>query len=143
MARKPKHTTPADFSLLDFEDKNRLRLEAASQVQKERKAAAEEAYLAGLLLDERREKGVDEPLETGVLDLSEWADRIVINGEPFLHGVQYTLPASVWGVLRECAQRGWQHHYESKEGKSKLAQRPRAVVMNQHGAVNTSAFMRA
>ena len=143
MARKSKHTTPADFSLLDFEDKNRLRLEAASQVQKERKAAAEEAYLAELLVEERREKGVDEPLETGVLDLAEWADRIVINGESFLHGVQYTLPASVWSVLRECAQRGWQHHYETKEGKSKLAQRPRAVVMNQHGVVNNSAFMRA
>lgn len=138
---------PADFALLSEEDRERIRNEARLVVAEERRKEAEKAYLEEALSEERRDKGIEEPLITGTLDLAPEADRILIDGRPFLHGMSYTLPRSVWQTLMECQSRGWNHHYETREGKSKLAQGPsfsnRSPTLSPHGVVNTSNLMRA
>ena len=135
----------ADMTLLSSEDKARLRSKAQQDVEKERKDAAEKAFLAQALDEERREKGVDEELVTFTLDLAEFSDRIVLDSVHFMHGQTYTVPRSKYDSMREIAFRTWQHQLEI-DGKSKKMMRPQNRELspsNPHGVVNTSHLMRA
>ncbi len=138
----PKREVPIDLTLLTAADKQALDEQALKKVSDERLEAAKNAYLEGALLVERRGKGIEEELVTFVLELAEFADRIVLDSKIFFHGREYTVGKSKYDVLREIAYRTFDHQREL-DGKKRETMRPQNLRISPHGVINTSHLMRA
>src|SRR3954469_66719 len=109
LAKVKADATTVDTSILSADDVGELELQAEEAVLADRKDAAKKAKLAELKTEMARKHGVQEPLETVVIDLAPYCDRILIDNRSFLQGGQYTLPVSQVQVIRECIQKTWAH----------------------------------
>lgn len=69
-----------------------------------------------------------EPKFTLTLDLAEHSDRLVIDSKIYLHGGTYTVPQSLYNVMREMIARGWEHQREI-DGKDRNAYRKQANLI--------------
>jgi hypothetical protein len=108
-----------DFSLLDEETKDRLRLDAAAKIDAREIARAEQAFLEAEIerLDKERHPEVHEPEEDIDLNgLALYADRITINGKAYVFGRSYRVKKSLADVFREIMQRSRRHEAEIQSG---------------------------
>lgn len=72
------------------------------------------------------------------LDLAPHSDRLVIDGTIYFHGRTYTVPQSLFDVMREQQYRGWEHQREI-DGKDRDFYRNRANVVLRSGSEGRSA----
>lgn len=115
MAKEPVEKGPkapkiaVDISILDDATKEKLRARAKARVEKERKDEAEAALLAQYEREERQAGGLEEEMETIVIDLAPYADRITLDGVIYFQAQSRTVRKSVAAVIREICDRTWQH----------------------------------
>src|SRR5436309_2380210 len=93
---------------------------ARQRIEKAMKEAETERVIAAEMERIRREEGkrtgkadLDEEVSF-TLDLAEFADKIVINGEEFHHGFSYTVARHRWDSIREIVFRMHVHEAETK-----------------------------
>lgn len=142
-AAKPAEEIDLDAPLLSAEDIERIRAKARAQVAAERKKQAEAQLLAEELEKIRGKQGqltgdprLDE-LVNVMIDCGENTDRIVINGRPFFHGRQYTVPRHVAESLREIMWRTQMHeHSITEKPLSAFYQRPHNTAISRKGIEN-------
>lgn len=104
---QPKQTV--DISILDADAKAKIRARAKAKVEKERLAAAEAELLAQYEKEERQAGGLEEELETVLVDLAPYADKIMLDGVTYFQGQTKTVRKSVAEVINEICARTWSH----------------------------------
>jgi len=116
---------------LTEDEKEEIRQRAFEQVEKERKARAEEAFMQQALDDARR---ADEPtlqMEDVFIDLPGHAVRILIDGIEYLHGFIYNVNAHQAATMRDIMQRCWNHENEVGGANREWYRRPRNTTLNR------------
>jgi hypothetical protein len=116
---------------LTEDEKEEIRQRAFEQVEKERKARAEEAFMQQALDDARR---ADEPtlqMEDIFIDLPGHAVRILIDGIEYLHGFIYNVNAHQAATMRDIMQRCWNHENEVGGANREWYRRPRNTTLNR------------
>ena len=116
---------------LTEDEKEEIRQRAFEQVEKERKARAEEAFMQQALDDARR---ADEPtlqMEDVFIDLPGHAVRILIDGVEYLHGFIYNVNAHQAATMRDIMQRCWNHENEVGGANREWYRRPRNTTLNR------------
>ena len=106
---KPGPKVIVDTSILDEKTISDVRAQAKAKVDKERIAAAKAQLLEEFELEERRANGSEEPLEEIYIDLSPYADRLMIDGKILFQGQTKTVKAGEAAVIREMMQATWRH----------------------------------
>jgi|SRR6516162_2163189 hypothetical protein len=116
---------------LTEDEKEEIRQRAFEQVEKERKARAEEAFMQQALDDARR---ADEPtlqMEDVFIDLPGHAVRILIDGVEYLHGFIYNVNTHQAASMRDIMQRCWNHENEVGGANREWYRRPRNTTLNR------------
>jgi len=116
---------------LTEDEKEEIRQRAFEQVEKERKARAEEAFMQQALDDARR---ADEPtlqMEDVFIDLPGHAVRILIEGVEYLHGFIYNVNTHQAASMRDIMQRCWNHENEVGGANREWYRRPRNTTLNR------------
>jgi len=116
---------------LTEDEKEEIRQRAFEQVEKERKARAEEAFMQQALDDARR---ADEPtlqMEDVFIDLPGHAVRILIDGVEYLHGFVYNVNTHQAATMRDIMQRCWNHENEVGGANREWYRRPRNTTLNR------------
>ena len=116
---------------LTEDEKEEIRQRAFEQVEKERKARAEEAFMQQALDDAHR---ADEPtlqMEDIFIDLPGHAVRILIDGIEYLHGFIYNVNAHQAATMRDIMQRCWNHENEVGGANREWYRRPRNTTLNR------------
>lgn len=101
-----------DPTALSEETKAVLRAKARAAVQAEVEAASADALYQQFLEEERRARDPQEQIKYITLDMAGHADRIMVDGTIFFHGVTYAVPKSKYDSLRDIVARGWEHESE-------------------------------
>ena len=119
---------------LTEDEKEEIRQRAFEQVEKERKARAEEAFMQQALDDARR---ADEPtlqMEDVFIDLPGHAVRILIDGIEYLHGFTYNVNSLQSASMRDIMQRCWNHEDEVGGANREWYKRPRNINLNRRNS---------
>ena len=124
-------TDRLDFSGLTEEEKEEIRQRAFEQVESERKARAEEAFMQQALDDARRADEPELQLEDIFIDLPGHAVRILIDGVEYLHGFVYNVNAHQAATMRDIMQRCWNHEDEVGGANREWYKRPRNVSLTR------------
>jgi hypothetical protein len=134
-----------DISILDDGAKEKLRARAKAKVDKERVAAAEAELLAQYEKEERQAGGLEEELETVLIDLAPYADKITLDGVIYFQGQTRTVRKSVAAVINEICARTWAHQ-SIVDGKSEdfyRKGRGQRVVPLGNGGAGVTNILRA
>jgi len=124
-------TDRLDFSGLTEEEKEEIRQRAFEQVESERKARAEEAFMQQALDDARRADEPELQMEDIFIDLPGHAVRILIDGVEYLHGFVYNVNAHQASTMRDIMQRCWNHEDEVGGANREWYKRPRNVSLTR------------
>ena len=145
-APQPEETDQTEQQLkpiLSAEDVARIKAKARTQIEKQRKEAAEKSLLEKELERLRIEEGmvtggVGDQMVTIRIDLPEMAPYISVNWNPYWHGQTYTVPRHVANSLREQIWRAWDHE-RIRKGESltdMYRQSRRTMISAVRGAQN-------
>jgi hypothetical protein len=140
----PKTKRAIEYDLLTEEDKIRIRGEARAKIDERAKLAAEKAYYEAQVeeLERDRYPEIFEEKFDITLDLALFAPDIALNGKRYYHGVKYTVPRSIYQVLKE--QEQWTHRHaeslKSGDDYNTFYRRERALntVKNDPNAIQLS-----
>lgn len=132
-----------DISLTDKELKEireearRLEIEEQKKVLRDKMLAEERARLRATVDPSEETRSI-------LIDLAEYADRIVVDGVIYFHGQTYVVPKRKFDVLAEAMFRTQQHEHEVS-GKTRQQFKPRPPVQLRPGmeGMPTSALNRA
>jgi len=97
-----------------------IKAKARDEIMADKKAAAKKDLIAKEKHRLQREEGLTtgnshlDQIVTVNIDLAPFADRILVNGAPYWHGHQYSVPRHVALSLQETMYRTWQHNAEIK-----------------------------
>lgn len=118
----PKPKRNVDFALLSDDDKERLTAEAENKIAERARLEAEKAFYAKEVerLEQIKYPEIFEEKFDIVLDLALYArcgggtsgngfSGIMLDGKTYLHGGRYTVPRSVYLVLKEQEQASHRH----------------------------------
>lgn len=133
MAKPPvkgrPHLIDVDPTLLTAAEKAALREKALERVNKERKEAAMDAFLAQEIDLARRGHMPAEEMKYITLDMAGHSDRIMLDGVIYFHGQTYEVPKRVYDVLAETIGRGWEHEDEVGGANREQYRRPRSTTL--------------
>lgn len=107
----PKIVEGESVSLSEAEMEE-LRLEAKAKVQAEQKKSLKAAFLAKVLEEERTKYKPGRQIVNFTLDLPGHADRIILDGKHFFHGVTYKITEDVYRSMMDIQARAWEHENE-------------------------------
>lgn len=137
MKRRPA-VVLVDPASLDEETKASLRAKARAAVAQEVQEKSADALYQQYLEEERRALNPQEEIKYFTLDMAGHADRIMLDGVVFFHGVQYAQPKSKYDSLRDIVARGWEHETEigyANRNLRKATPQQRSVVLSPNNAV--------
>ena len=158
MARIPTRNSPinrstlfgppepeGDTTILTDTERDALTAKARARVEAKAKHAAEEAFLKAE--EERLEREAHpqafEEMREIRLNLAMYAQFITIDSRRYYHGMLYTVPKSLYDVLKEQEQRSHRHEAEIKSGDeySKSYRRERNAALSfATGQVSQARF---
>jgi hypothetical protein len=116
---------------LTEEEKEEIRQRAFEQVESERKARAEEAFMQQALDDARRADEPELQMEDILIDLPGHAVRILIDGVEYLHGFVYNVNSYQAATMRDIMQRCWNHENEVGGANRNWYARPRNTTLTR------------
>lgn len=99
---------------LTDEERETIRAKARDMVAKERKKAAEEAFLQKSLQEERHRVDPDESLDPIFLELAPNTEYLMLDGTKYFANETYYVTPKVWSVLCEQMNRGWAHDEQTQ-----------------------------
>jgi hypothetical protein len=143
---KPKlprsFTDRLEFSSLTEEEKDEIRERAYQQVLRDKKAAAEEAFMTQAMNEAR---AADEPalqMEDIFIDLPGHAIRILLDGVEYLHGFVYNVNSLQAATMRDIMQRCWMHEDEVGGANREWYKRPRNTQLTRrHQSMTTRQIL--
>ena len=106
MARKP--AIPG-IELLSEEEIKALRAQARAKVQEDLKKKASQDALSHFLKEEQKMLDPEEEMVKILIDVPGYADRITLDNQIFMHGVEYTVSRRQAETMREIMQNAWRH----------------------------------
>lgn len=130
--------TLIDPTLLSDAEKAELRAKARERVDRERKEASMDAFLAAEIDAARRAGLPQEEMKFIALDMAGHSDRIMLDGIIYFHGQTYEVPKHTYDVLREVVARGWEHEDEIGGANRDMYRRPRTTALTR-GMENLAA----
>ena len=98
-----------EFTILTEEDKREIEEEIRAEIKADELAKAKEEYKKKAKHNARVKKGLIEPQILTLIDLPGHASDIKLDGRPYYHGHQYTVPASVADTLLNVMDLAWRH----------------------------------
>ena len=112
MSKRRPAVILVDSTSLDDETKAALRAKARAAVAKEVEEKSAEALYLQYLEEERRALDPQQETKYIQLDMAGHADRIMLDGVVYFHGITYAVPKGKYDTLRDIVARGWEHESE-------------------------------
>lgn len=157
----PRPKRNVDFALLSDADKERLTKEAEEKIAERARLEAEKAFYAKEVerLEQVKYPEIFEEKCEIVLDLALYArcgggtagngfSGLMLDGKTYLHGGRYTVPRSVYLVLKEQEQAGHRHEASLHAGdpyqtsyrreraqQGELKNDPNSIQISPHGGI--------
>lgn len=133
---------PSSDPLLTVEELREIEAEVQREIDKDLKAKAKDDAREKMLKEARVKRGLAEASEWVEINLPEHADRVTINGVPYMHARAYNVPVSMAMQLRETMFRAWEHQ-AVVEGRRKDFYTKRNTRMSlATGAVTNAPLLR-
>lgn len=129
--------------LLTVEELKALEVEVQKEIDKDLKSKAKADLKKEMLAKARVARGLEESSDHVAIDLPEHADRIIINGYPYMHGTTYEVRASVAAQLRETIHRAWEHQAVVEGRRKDFYTKRNTRMSGVTGAVSNAPFLRA
>lgn len=141
--KKPAEIVDPEAVELSAADHDRIRAKVLKRVAADRKKALEEQLEAKLLEEIQGKAGMltgdpeEDRIVTLTVDLGQNADKIVINGRSYMHGVAYDVPLHMARSMMEIAYRTQLHeHSITDKPLSLFYAKPRHTVLTRRGTTN-------
>lgn len=132
-----------DKEILTVEELKALEAEVQKEIDKDLKTKAKDKLKKQMLQEARVARGLDEPSEVVDIDLPEHADRIVINGFPYMQGRSYEVRGSVAIQLRETMHGAWGHQAVVEGRRKDFYTKRNTRMSGATGATTNAPFLRA
>jgi hypothetical protein len=125
-----KKLTKFDIELTD-EEKAEIEAEAKRQITSDLRKRLKKAYLEEILDAHKKEQDPDSNIyEDLLIDLPGHADRIVLDGTVFFHGLSYSMNAHQARTVRDIMWNAWKHEAEIGKANDKFYRQPTPAQKN-------------
>jgi len=150
-AKKAVPAEPLDDSLrsipgaelLSPDEIAELREQAAQKAVAERKAQAKKDLRDRFEKEEKHRIDPNEELMSMTIDLPGFADRIMLDGVTYFHGITYRFPKRQYDTVRDLVSQAWRHESETGGANRDAYRRPREIAIRPGGeGLTTSQLLR-
>ena len=129
--------------LLSDEEVEKLREEAAAKARKTRKEQASKELAARFEKEENHRIDPSEELMSYTVDLPGFADRIMLDGVVYMHGVTYRFPKRQYDTIRDLVSHAWRHESETGGANRDAYRGPRSMSLRPGAeGLTTSQLLR-
>jgi hypothetical protein len=135
---EPTSGEPDIYADLSEEEKEAIKKQARAKVAEQLREAKRKAYLKEQINYYQRKARPGQEEVQATIDLPGHADRIVLDGTHYFHGVTYTFNLDQYRTVADISARAWEHEHEVGGANRDVYRAPRNVIItpnSPNGAV--------